>query len=141
MRQLDDDRGRYDARRCRVAELCREQDEQRPEPLATGVDEVARGVGEQRVVALHRVAHQLLDGAQPTLQLPVERWVSDVEPHQRTNRPWAAWWARSRTGCGTMPSTTVTARPSATEADVRALGIAMVGASAAGSLKNIRTIT
>src|SRR3954454_6011068 len=93
------------------------------------------------VLALDGVVHHSFDREQAGLQLAFERRIGDVEPHQRTNNPCAAWWARSSTGCGMMPSTTVTARPSATDAAVSALGMAMVGPSPAGSLKNISTIT
>ena len=63
--ELDDDGGRHDAGRGRVAELRRQQHEQRPEPLAAGVDQVPGGLGDERVVALHRVVQRRLDRARP----------------------------------------------------------------------------
>ena len=47
--QFNDDRGRQHAGRRRVAELCGEQDQQRPEALATRNDEVPRRFGDERV--------------------------------------------------------------------------------------------
>ena len=52
--QLDDHRGRHDSGRARVAEVRGEHADQRPEPLAAGVDQVARGVGDELVVGAHR---------------------------------------------------------------------------------------
>ena len=56
--QLDDDGRRHDARGARVAELGGEQHEQRAEPLAAGVDQVARGLGHEREVALDRLVQR-----------------------------------------------------------------------------------
>lgn len=57
----------------------------------------------------------------------------------RTNTP--AWPARSRKYCGAMPSTSVTATPTAIAVMVSGDGTATVGPSGRGSLKNISTMT
>ena len=58
---------------------------------------------------------------------------------QRMN--WPALAARSRTGPGKMPRTTVAANPTAITIVVRMLGIITTGPSPTGSEKNISTIT
>ncbi len=75
MGELDDHAGRHDPPGLRVPELRGEEHEQGPEPLATGVHEVPRGVGHERVVAPHGLLEARLDLRQPRgklgLELPV----------------------------------------------------------------------
>ena len=77
--QLDDDRGRQHAGRGRVAELRGEQHQHRPEPLAARIDEVPRRLGDERVVALDRVAQQRLDRVDAGPDLGLEGGIGDDE--------------------------------------------------------------
>lgn len=62
--EFDDDRGRDEPGRGRVAEVRGERDQHGPEALAAGLDEVLGRLVEQRVVAADRVEEQFLDGGQ-----------------------------------------------------------------------------
>ena len=108
--QLDDDGGGHDAGRGRVAELRGQQHEQRPEPLAAGVDQVPGGLGDERVVALDRLAQQLLDLRPDPARIAASSAGRRVEAERRaarrrqrhglhvSGRSCEAWSARSRTG-------------------------------------------
>ncbi len=142
MRELDDDGRRDDAWLGGLPELRRQQHEQRPEPLAAGVDEVPRGLGDERVRRLHRVAEQPLDGLQASQQLGLERMVGHRDAEgagQRRKTP--ACSARSMTGCGKRPRTTLITVTIEIALTVSPLGMATVGPSGAGSAKNISTMT
>ena len=65
VRELDDDRGVDHLPPRPVAQLGREQGQQRAQPLAAGVDQVARRVVRQGVHVGHRVPQTLLDQREP----------------------------------------------------------------------------
>ena len=146
-----DHHGRLGHTRCAgVAELRGQQDQQRPEPLPAGVDEVARRLGDERVVALGRLVQQLLDPpqAQPAgrprdrgRRSPGRTGQGEGATSASYRMKMPAWSARFSSGCGRTPSTIVTATPMATARVVNAEGTTTLGPSGCGSLKNISTIT
>ena len=76
--ELDDDRGRDDAGRRRVAEVGGEQHQQRAEPLAAGLDQVAGRLGDERVRALDGVARAAARrAASSATQLRLEHGVAE----------------------------------------------------------------
>ena len=79
----------------RIPEAGREQHHQRPEALATRLDQMAGGLGDERVVALDRRAQQILDRAEPAPDRRLQRRVDEIQP----------WQARPRGGAiGAMTS-------------------------------------
>ena len=163
-----DDERRRGLQRVRSHDVRRQQRHQGAEALAAGVAQVARGLGDEGVVRADRALQPLLHGRQVRPQDRLEGGVADVQDHalhggpcgvrgghaglsdgsdaggagrvgQRTKTPAAL--ARSSSGPGKTPIATVTARPVARAAVVHTLGTATVGASAVGSVKNMRTTT
>ena len=142
--ELDDDRGRHDLRRGRVAEMRGQHAHQRAEPLAAGVDEVAGRLGDELVVGRHRGA-QRRPRPRPARPAPTSsrrgvgerRRRASVCAHPRSVRPWCA---RSRIGCGKTPSTIVTSVAEGERDRGRpAAGWRSSGAFSGGSAKNIST--
>src|SRR5690606_39026429 len=109
-----------------------EQGQQRAEPLAPGVDEVAVRRRDERVLVvddlLEAPLHRLQPGPQPGVQ--VRRGAGDEGAGRGAGggsghghrRNCVALWASSRTGEGMMPSPSVTTRPATTANEVRADG-------------------
>ena len=119
--------------------------------LSTKVGRLVAEVG--RIPPGAEIDRQVLDGREPLLDITRERVVhgqpewngtAHLQPPTLavylTNICDAARPARSSTGCGSTPSTTVAVRPRATAAAVGKLATTD-GPSASGSLKNITTMT
>ena len=128
-----------------VAELRGQQRQQRPEPLAAGVDQVLRDVGDELVLRTNRRLQRRLDGLQAfpdrCFQSRVVKLDSDSQEGGLVTHPrnLAALSARSSRGCGKTPSTRVAAVPTVIAMVDIADGMATVGPSSAGSAKNIIT--
>jgi len=82
VREFDDGPRRHDAGRVAVAELGGEEGEQRTEPLAARVDQVARGLGDERMIAARGRPQQFLDRAEPVANALFERRVGHREPER-----------------------------------------------------------
>ncbi len=126
-----------------VAGLGRDQDEQRPEPLAAGLHQVAGGLGDEPRPAADVPGQRLLDLGHPHLEARGQPLVEDGEGQAAghlTNCP--ATPARLSTGPGMMPSTIVAAAPTAMVEEVSTDGCTTYAAvPGSGSRKNITTMT
>ena len=146
MGQLDHHSGRDDLRSARVAEVARQQGEQRTEPLPAGVDQVTRGNIKDLVIGANGSPQASLDlvqsGPNRTLQLGVLENDADggrTHPGNTVCRC-AALLARSRIGWGKRPSQMVTAAARVSAMVVSGDGIVIVGPFSGGSAKNISTM-
>ena len=122
--QLDPGRRGHDALVDAVAELGRQQGEQRPEPLAAGRGEVRAGLRDERVVVVDPGRDERVDGGEPVGELHPQPLggarqlehrrgaaLGRFRRHRRHSRNCEALLAISSRKPGTMPSTTVAATP------------------------------
>ena len=129
-----------------LAGLGRQQHEQRPEPLAAGLHQVAGGLGHEARPAADVSRQRLLDLGEPILQTRGQPLVENRESEARTVarhlRNCPASPARLSTGPGMTPRTRVAAAPTAMVAEVSTDGCTTYAAvSGSGSWKNITTMT
>ncbi len=127
------------------AELRGQQRQQRPEPLAAGIDEVLGDVGDELVLGPHRRLQRRLDDLQALPDGCFQRGVVELDPDRPQRglvshpRNFAALSARSSSGCGKTPNTRVAAVPTVIAMVDSGDGMVTVGPSSAGSAKNIIT--
>ena len=141
MGQLDDHRRRRDLRIGRIAEVRGQDADERPEPLAAGVDEMPGHGADELVVGLNSDPQARLDAVQAGTDGLLELGISELD----ADRGWthltsvAALVAQSRTSCGAMPRNTVAKVATVRAIVVDRLGTAIVAPFSGGSAKNINT--
>ena len=164
MRQLDNHSGGHHARCIGISELRGQKHEQRAKPLAAGLNQIARGVSDERIVARYRIAQLRLDAGEGCGQARIKSSIREgnaekglthrvnVLLEEETSRvagaaaadhrmKTSALLTSSSTGCGTMPNTMVTVVAAASAMVVYAEGMTTVAVSSVGSEKNINTMT
>ena len=125
-----------------VAGLGGQQHEQRPEPLAAGLHQVAGRLGDEPGLALDVLEQCRFDLVHPGAQTRFELLVEDGQGQRAghlMNTPTRP--SRSMSAPGTRPSSSVAATPTAMTVPVSTLGVVTLGPSPIGSAKNISTIT
>ena len=140
--QLDDTCGGHHAVGVGITGLCGQQHQQRPEPLAPGLEQVPGGLGDEPGLALDVAPERYLHLIHLVAEAAFELRIEDLEGQgglHLTNTPTPP--RTSISAPGTMPSSRVAATPTAITVPVRALGVVTLGPSPIGSAKNISTIT
>ncbi len=81
--ELDHRRGEHHLLVVRVAEVSGQRHEQRPEPLAAGIDEMPGGLGDQRVGARDRVDQHRLDVPQDRRDAGLQLRIGEAQADRR----------------------------------------------------------
>ena len=151
--ELDPGGRRDDAVVDAVAQLGRQQREQRPEPLAARGGEVRVRLGQEGVLGVDPLRDERVDGGEPLGELRAQplRGTGQLEHrggaplrrfrrHRRHSRNCEALLAISRRNPGTMPSTTVAATPKVIATVEPIDGVSTTTSSPVGSVKYMSTM-